>query len=487
MAPNRVTPLFLLALALVPAFGAARHLVWPPPQQISAAGPPLSLHPQFAARSSCTSRRLAAALARHAETTIGPALAAAKSSAQQRLVTAGHGEDLHLLRELELVVGSADESLGMATDYSYNLTARPATSTEAAHAEVRCASIYGCMYGLESFAQLLDTRRGTVLHSLVDIVDAPDYTWRGLMVDAGRRFFPMDTLIDLMTTMSANKLNVLHLHASDFCRFGVESKLYPNLTASLTGVKGGFYTQQDIKTLIERGGEMGIRIVPEFDIPGHSKGFEPLAWGPDPDILFCGELPDVNQLYDDPAGVTYKTLHAIMGEMAALFTDEVFNIGSDETSAKGRCTVNTSFAIERRLLQAIQTDFKKTPAGWEEVLFDAGAATPETIVDAWSRHTPAEITATGRRAIESKGSHFYFTRAAAGGPKGWAPCWFDIATGVPAEQRSLLLGGEMSMWSDTYCYINQCQSPGQPVGARLFPPEQDAAFRKSIGGTAPYN
>ena len=45
---------------------------------------------------------------------------------------------------------------------------------------------------------------------------------------------------------------------------------------------------------------MGIRIVPEFDIPGHSKGFEPLAWGSKPDILFCGELPNVNQLYDDP-------------------------------------------------------------------------------------------------------------------------------------------------------------------------------------------
>ena len=79
------------------------------------------------------------------------------------------------------------------------------------------------MYGLGSFAQLLDTERGVVLHSDVAIVDAPDFSWRGLMVDAGRRFFPMDTLRDLMTTMAANKLNVLHLHASDFCRFGVES------------------------------------------------------------------------------------------------------------------------------------------------------------------------------------------------------------------------------------------------------------------------
>jgi hypothetical protein len=96
-----------------------------------------------------------------------------------------------------------------------------------------------------------------------------------------------------------------------------------------------------------------------------------------------------------------------MGEMASLFSDDVFNIGSDETSARGRCSVNTSFAIERRLLNAIQNDFKKTPAGWEEVLFDAGAATLETIVDAWLRYTPAQIAATGRHAIQSQANHFY--------------------------------------------------------------------------------
>eukprot|EP01052_Picozoa_sp_SAG31_P032683 SAG31_NODE_3609_length_4070_cov_2.814153_1_plen_450_part_00 len=223
--------------------------------------------------------------------------------------------------------------------------------------------------------------------------------------------------------------------------------------------------------------------VPEFDVPGHSKGFEPLAWGEDPKILFCSDdVSSGNQLYDDPAGVTYKTIHALMGEMAALFTDEVFNIGSDETSAKGRCTVNTSFAIERRLLNAIQNDFKKTPAGWEEVLFDAGAATPQTIVDAWARHTPAQITATGRRAIQSSSSHFYFTGAATGGPAGWSRSWWDISEGMTAAQKPLLLGGEMSMWTDTYCYINQCQSGGQPVGHALFPPEQDEAFQRSIGG-----
>ena len=145
---------------------AQPHLVWPPPQEISAVGPPISLHPQFAATSSSTFRRLAAALARHAKTTIGPAVAAANSSGGLL-----YGHDRNLLRELELVVDSPDESLGMATDYSYNLTTRAATATSAASAQVRCASIYGCMYGLETFAQLLDTQRGAVLHSQVDIVD----------------------------------------------------------------------------------------------------------------------------------------------------------------------------------------------------------------------------------------------------------------------------------------------------------------------------
>ena len=204
MGPRAAAALLLVASG----HASATHIVWPPPQHIETSGPALPLSPQFAVTTPTPSPRLLAAVARHAETTIGPALAAASSAAQDG------GE---ALRELRLEVLSTDEELGMATDYSYNLTLAHGRGV------VRCPSIYGCMYGLESFAQLLDTERGVVLHSDVAIVDAPDFSWRGLMVDAGRRFFPMDTLRDLMTTMAANKLNVLHLHASDFCRFGVES------------------------------------------------------------------------------------------------------------------------------------------------------------------------------------------------------------------------------------------------------------------------
>ena len=79
-----------------------------------------------------------------------------------------------------------------------------------------------------------------------------------------------------------------------------------------------------------------------------------------------------------------------------------------------------------------------------------------TIVNAWSWHSASEITATGRKAVESRSSAFYFTSAVPGGPAGWSKVWYDIGTGVPQSQRELLLGGEMSMWTDTYCYIAQC-------------------------------
>merc|ERR1712127_700368 len=100
------------------------------------------------------------------------------------------------------------------------------------------------------------------------------------------------------------------------------------------------------------------------------------------------------------------------------------------------------------------------------------------IINTWSRHTAKEVTSTGRKAVENKADHFYFTRPAPGGPEGWKTCWYDIGTGVPEDQRSLLLGGEVSMWSDTYLETNQCGafSGGARVGAALFPPSRNAEF-----------
>ena len=215
----------------------------------------------------------------------------------------------------------------------------------------------------------------------------------------------------------------------------------------------------------------------------HSRGFRPLI---SDGVHFCQDIDSKNQLYNDPEKETLKIVTDVLSEMASLFPDEEFHIGCDETGVKGPCSLNSTFSFERTLLNSVQHAFGKIPAGWEEVLFDAGAATPETIVHAWSRHQPAEITATGRKAVMSQGSHFYFTEAAGAYPLGWEKCWFDIATGVPSDQRSLLIGGEASMWTDTYCITNQCgafpEGPAPPVGSPLFPPGKDEAFGRSVGG-----
>ena len=357
------------------------------------------------------------------------------------------------------------------TDYHYNLMISDGVARAYANSQ------YGAFYAMETFIQML-SGHGDLAVSEIEISDGPQNDWRGLMIDAGRRFFPVATVKNLLDVMSMVKLNVLHLHASDHCRFGVESKLYPNLTSSLAGDYAGFYTQEDIRNIIEYAADRGIRVVPEFDVPGHSRGFFPLA---SEGVKFCSK--DNDQLYGDPEGSTLKVISELLKEMAGLFKDEVFNIGADETTVTGPCTLDSTFEFERKLLTKIESEFNKTPEGWEEILFTAKAATNDTVVNSWSRHTASEIVDTGRKAVESHNKWFYFTDPAGDYPQGWQPCWNDIAAGINEDSRHLLLGGEISMWTDRYCIINQCLNTHKtPPGHSLFPPEKDAEFQISVGG-----
>ena len=126
--------------------------------------------------------------------------------------------------------------------------------------------------------QLLNYTR-SFPHSNISISDAPNFVHRGVMVDAGRRFWPVPLLRNVIDVMAASKMNVLHIHASDMCRWSVQSLLYPELTASnistghpaldaawLSGK--GVYSQDDIGGLVAYARDRGVRVVPEFDMPG---------------------------------------------------------------------------------------------------------------------------------------------------------------------------------------------------------------------------
>lgn len=233
--------------------------------------------------------------------------------------------------------------------------------------------------------------------------------------------------------------------------------------------------------------------MPEFDLPAHARGLLPLdsQTGGAGTVQFC-QTRDVgyqrrDQLYDSPA--TRQTLSALLGEMAQLFEDPVMHIGGDETYTAGPCNRNTTKSLQQFLGRAIGKQLNKTVAGWEELLFDAGAAPKHAIIQAWGGYTPPNITAKGRYAINSVSHHLYTGDAVGPGRPGppwigWARSHYDISVGVPANERKLLLGGEMAFWTDAYCPTLQCGAfggPPQPARA-MFPPSADGTFGKSVGG-----
>lgn len=141
-----------------------------------------------------------------------------------------------LLSRLQVTIQRPEEAqLDLLTDESYELRIVAGEPT----AELIAPTAFGAMHGLESFLQLLSHNPGWIAATEVYIRDAPEYAWRGLMIDSGRRFWPVSVVKNTLDTMSAVKLNVLHLHASDHCRWAVESKLFPQLTSNLTGSFAG--------------------------------------------------------------------------------------------------------------------------------------------------------------------------------------------------------------------------------------------------------
>jgi hypothetical protein len=268
-------------LAAFAAFSSAEahQPVWPAPRAMSATGGDVALAPDFAARSmmvvaaptaaGAASEEEARARLARAAVRFGAVVAPAWAlDARRRVAAVDSGA---CLRSLDLQVDDFVAPLGIGTDSSYTLT------VSAGQAVARSATIYGAMYAMETFAQLVHVEAGVLTAANVTVSDSPSYQWRGLMVDTGRRFAPVALLHNLIDTMAAVKLNVLHMHMSDFCRFAVESKLYPNLTASLTGINAGFYSQNEIKALLAYAKDRGVRVVPEFEMPGHALGFKPIS------------------------------------------------------------------------------------------------------------------------------------------------------------------------------------------------------------------
>src|SRR6266481_8565696 len=204
-----------------------------------------------------------------------------------------------------------------------------------AGARLRASTPLGTMHGLQTFLQLVDVSPEGFAVPVVTIQDQPRFPWRGLMIDSARHFIPLDVIRRNIDGMEAVKMNVLHWHLSENQGFRVESKKYPKLHE--LGSDNLYYTQDEIRDLIAYARDRGIRLVPEFDMPGHST-----AWFVGHPELASGKGPyEIERRWGvfDPAmdptnEKVYKFLDDLIGEMARIFPDHYFHIGGDEVNGK---------------------------------------------------------------------------------------------------------------------------------------------------------
>jgi hexosaminidase len=341
-------------------------------------------------------------------------------------------------------------------------------------AKLHAVNPLGVFRGLQTFLQLIAITPDGFSAPAVHIEDRPRFPWRGLMIDSGRHFIPVDVIKRNLDGMEAVKMNVFHWHLSDNQGFRTESRKFPKLHEQ--GSDGLYYTQEEIRDVVEYARDRGIRVVPEFDMPGHSTawfvGHPELASGSGP-YQVEREWGVFDPAMDPTDEKTYKFLNEFTGEMARLFPDQFFHIGGDEVNGK-EWDANPKIQAFKKAhkikdnaglqayfsgrVQDLVTKHKKTPVGWDEVLVPG---VPKTIVIQSWRGVDALATAAkdGYRGILSNGYYLDLGWSAArhyamdplGGP----------AAALTPEQKQLILGGEACIWSE---YVN-----AENIDSRIWP------------------
>src|SRR5262249_54536200 len=186
-----------------------------------------------------------------------------------------------------------------------------------------------------TFLQLVDVSSDGFAAPAVTIPDRPRFPWRGLMIDVARHFAPIDVLKRNLDGMEAVKMNVFHWHLTDNQGFRIESKKFPKLHEM--GSDGLYYTQDEVRDVITYARDRGIRVIPEFEMPGHSTAMfvahPELASAPGP-YQIERRWGVMDPAMDPTNEQTYKFLDQFINEMAKLFPNQFFHISGDEVNNK---------------------------------------------------------------------------------------------------------------------------------------------------------
>ncbi len=367
-------------------------------------------------------------------------------------------------------------------DESYSL------EVSSAGAKLTAPNPLGVMHGLETFLQLVEMSPEGYAAPAIHIEDTPRFPWRGLSIDVSRHFISMPILKRNVDALAAVKMNVLHLHLSDDQGFRLESREFPKLQEQ--GSDGMYYSQAEMRELIAYASDRGIRIVPEFDMPGHSTawfvGYPGLSSGPGP-YHIERRWGIFDPTMDPTRESTYKFLDRFIAEMTNIFPDRYFHIGGDEVNGKqwdadpkihefmqahnlkSNQELQQYFTVR---VEKIVSKHHKFMVGWDEIL--TPGMPKDIVIQSWrGQESLAEAAKQGYRGILSSG---YYLDAIQPAEQHYLvdPLSGQGATLTPAQQK-LVLGGEACMWEE-FASDESVESRIWPraaaVAERLWSPQQ---------------
>jgi hexosaminidase len=441
--------LLTLLTGLVPALAAQQAPTSPPlmpmPRSIDVGQGRLRIDSGFSvavlgysdARLTRAVKRTMGRLARRTGITLADS--SVRDTATARLVIQAHGGGEAIQTENE------DES------YTLEVTSERAV--------LRAPTVVGVLRGVETLLQLVTADSAGFFLPAVRIADAPRFPWRGLLVDAGRHFEPVEVIKRTLDGMAAVKLNVLHWHLSEDQGFRAESKRFPLL--QLDGSDGLFYTQAQMRDVVAYARDRGIRVVPEFDMPGHASswlvGYPRYASGRGP-YRIQRTWGVFDPTFDPTREVVYQFIDTFIGEMVTIFPDPYWHVGGDEVNGvewdanrrirafRRQHNLADNAALQayfNQRLSAILTRHGKRMVGWDEILNPD--LPPSAVVQSWRglEYLPQTVRA-GHRAILS--APYYLDHMGSAEDHYVDP--LPDSLGLTPDEAARLLGGEACMWGE---------------------------------------